>query len=491
MSVLLSLKYFLPEIILTGFALAVLILGLFVKRRAILGVFCLLGILSAILFMPQSYRAEAPLFSNMLINDSFSEFFKEIALLVVGLVVLISMGYKAFSDEPRSSTEGRDEDAGEYYFLLLSVSVAMMIAVASNNLMMIYIALEAVSIISYILVAFLKRNNLSSEAGLKYFLFGALATGVMLYGISFIYGLFGTTDLAAISRLLTAGNADIFATMIALILILAGLSFKCALVPFHMWVPDAYQGAPTPITAFISAGPKAIGFAVLIRIFLKNFFPLFPNWSELVSVIAIITMTVGNILAINQEDIKRMLGYSSIAQAGYILIGFVVGTALGIQGVMFYLLAYVLMNLGVFGCVVLVSNAIKSDRIEEYSGLSKREPALAFLLTMFLLSLAGIPPLAGFFGKFLVFAAAIQSKYYILAIAGVINSVLALYYYIKVVKFMYLDEPLTMTTKPKPFTCGSVGQGAAKLALIIALVGILVIGLFPMPFLGWISLSLL
>ena len=202
-------------------------------------------------------------------------------------------------------------------------------------------------------------------------------------------------------------------------------------------------------------------------------------------------MTAGNILAINQENIKRMLGYSSIAQAGYILIGFVVGTALGIQGVMFYLLAYVLMNLGAFGCVVLVSNIIKNDFIEEYSGLSKREPALAFLLTMFLLSLAGIPPLAGFFGKFLVFAAAIQSKYYILAIAGVANSVLALYYYVKVVKFMYLDEPRVMIAEPKKHGFISVEAGAVKLALIIALAGILIIGLFPAPFLSWISLSLL
>ena len=481
MSVITSLKYFLPELIVTGFALAVLILGLFVKRRAALGALSLLGILAAVLFMPQSYHATSSLFSNMLLNDSFSEFFKEIALLITGLVILISMGYRVFSDE----------DAGEYYFLLLAVSVAMMIAVSSNNLMMIYVALEAVSLISYILVAFLKEDGLSSEAGLKYFLFGALATGVMLYGISFVYGLFGTTDLAAISWILKAGDINVSAAVIALILILAGLSFKCALVPFHMWVPDAYQGAPTPITAFISAGPKAIGFAVLIRIFLKNFFPLFPNWSELVSVISIVTMTAGNILAINQEDIKRMLGYSSIAQAGYILIGFVVGTALGITGVMYYILAYILMNLGAFGCVVLVSNGIKSDRIEEYSGLSKREPALAFLLTVFLLSLAGIPPLAGFFGKFLVFAAAIQSKYYMLAVAGAVNSVLALYYYVKVVKFMYLGEPRAMTAGLKTHGFVSLETGAVKLALIIALIGVLVVGIFPVPFLSWISLSLL
>lgn len=481
MNAVLSLKYFLPETILTCFAVTALILGLFVKKRTTLGLFCLLGILCAILFMPQSYQATSPLFSNMLLNDSFSEFFKEITLLVIGLVILISMGYRVFSDE----------DAGEYYFLLMTVSVAMMIAASSNNLMMIYIALEAVSLISYILVAFLKRSSLSSEGGLKYFLFGALATGVMLYGISFIYGLFGTTDLAGITTVLAAGEVNAFAAMIALILILAGLSFKCALFPFHMWVPDAYQGAPTPITAFISAGPKAIGFAVLIRIFLKNFFPLFPNWSELVSVIAIITMTAGNILALNQEDIKRMLGYSSIAQAGYILIGFVVGTALGIQGVMFYILAYVLMNLGAFGCVVLVSNAIRSDYIEEYSGLSRRESVLAFLLAMFLLSLAGIPPLAGFFGKFLVFAAAIKSKYYLLAIVGVANSVLALYYYVKVIKFMYLGEPRTNIVGPKPSGFISVESGAVKLALIIALIGILVVGIFPGFFIDWISLSLL
>ena len=481
MSVLLSVKYFLPEIILTGFAIAVLIIGLFIKRRVLLGIFCLLGLFCAILLMPQSYQATSPLFSGMLLNDSFSEFFKEITFLIIGLVILVSMGYKVFSDE----------DAGEYYFLLLTVSVAMMIAASSNNLMMIYIALEAVSLISYILVGFLKTDRRSSEAGLKYFLFGALATGVMLYGISFIYGLFGTTDLAAISRVLAAGNVNVFASMIALLLIFAGLSFKCAIVPFHMWVPDAYQGAPTPVTAFISAGPKAIGFAILIRVFLKNFFPLFSGWSEMVSVIAIITMTAGNILAINQENIKRLLGYSSIAQAGYILIGFVVGTALGIQGMMFYILAYILMNIGAFGCVVLISNRIGTDHLEDYSGLSKREPVLALFLALFLLSLAGIPPLAGFFGKFLVFAAAIESRYYLLAVAGVINSVLALYYYVKIIKFMYLDEPRAGIPVSGQPAFSPAGTGAVKIALIIALIGILVAGLFPGLFINWISASLL
>ena len=474
MSVIESVRYILPEIILTGFALVSLILGLFVKKKGLLGALCLAGIALAVLSLQESYKAASPLFSGMLLNDSFSEFFKEISLLVTGLVILISMGYRSFSDE----------DSGEYYFLLLLTAVAMMFAVSSNNLIMIYISLEAVSLISYILVGFLKRDIRSSEGALKYFLFGALSTGIMLYGISFIYGLFGTTDLSAISAALGSGNVNNFTAFISLMLILSGLCFKCALVPFHMWVPDAYQGAPTPITALISSGPKAIGFAVLIRIFLKNFFPLFPNWVDIITVISIFTMTAGNLIAISQDNIKRMLGYSSIAQAGYILIGFAVGTPRGVEGSLLYILAYVLMNLGAFGCVVLISNSIKSDGIENYAGLYKKDPAIAFMLTLFLLSLAGIPPLAGFLGKFLVFAAAIESKFIFLAVAGVINSVVAMYYYLRVIKFMYLDEPPgTFEAQAQPI--------CLQIALIVALAGVLIIGLFPLPFLDWIAASLL
>ncbi len=469
-----SIKYILPEIILAGFAFASLILGLFMKKKGLLGALCLAGILLAALSLQQSYKAATPLFSGMLLNDSFSEFFKEIVLLITGLIILISMGYRPFSKE----------DPGEYYFLLLLAAVAMMFAVSSNNLMMIYIALEAVSLISYILVAFLKRDALSSEGALKYFLFGAVSTGIMLYGISFIYGLFGTTDLSVISAALEAGAVNRFTTLISLVLILAGLCFKCALVPFHMWVPDAYQGAPTPIAAFISSAPKAIGFAILIRIFLKNFFPLFPGWVEIITVISIFTMTAGNLIAISQDNIKRMLGYSSIAQAGYILIGFAVGTPRGVESSLLYIFAYVLMNLGAFGCVVLVSNSIKSDDIKNYAGLYKKDPAIAFMLTVFLLSLAGIPPLAGFLGKFMVFAAAIDQKFILLAVAGVINSVVAVYYYMRVIKFMYLDEPRgTFETRPRPISL--------QIALIAALAGVLIVGLFPMPFLTWIAASLL
>ncbi|MFH0772479.1 MAG: NADH-quinone oxidoreductase subunit N [Candidatus Omnitrophota bacterium] len=485
MNLIESLKYILPETTLIAFALIILILGLFFKNKNLLGIIALAAIFFSAALLRQSHVVVGPIFSGMLIGDSFSKFFKEISLLIAGIVILISMGYKKFTPlENRASLTGfTDEDRGEYYFLLLATTASMMLAVSSNNLIMIYITLEAVSLISYLLVGFLKRDPLSSEGALKYFLFGALSTGIMLYGISFIYGIFGTTDLSSISILLISSDMNNSAALASLILILASLSFKCALFPFHMWAPDAYQGAPTPIAALISTGPKAIGFAVILRIFLKNFFPLFPNWTELVVVVSIITMTLGNVIAISQTDIKRMLGYSSIAQAGYILIGFAVGTSLGVESVLFYILAYALMNLGAFGCAALISNSINSDDIKDYAGMHKKDPVTAFIFTIFLLSLAGIPPLAGFFGKFLVFAAAIKSKFFLLAIAGVVNSVISLYYYVKVIKYMYLEEPKTMVLEPKPM--------ALQIAVVIALIGVLLAGLFPFPFLNWINASLL
>jgi NADH-quinone oxidoreductase subunit N len=460
-----------PEIILLISALVILLSSLFVRNKNLPGVIAISAVVAASLYLPYTSKMNPSLFFNMLTGDSFSLFFKELCLFITGIVILISMGYKAL-DEDR---------VGEYYFFLLNAAIAMLLAVSSDNLIMIYLSLEMLSLISYILVAFLKHDPKSSEGALKYFLFGALSTGIMLYGISLVYGLFGTTDLSVISSAVSAGEVNISVAFILLLLILAGLSFKCALVPFHMWVPDAYQGAPTAVTAFISAGPKAVGFAVILRIFTKNFFPLYADWSGLIMLISILTMTIGNIIAISQTNIKRMLAYSSIAQAGYILIGFVVGSAAGMEGVLYYILAYALMNLGAFGCVILVSNSIKSDAIADYAGLSKRDPVPAFMLSIFLLSLAGIPPLAGFLGKFLVFAAAIQSKFIILAVAGVINSVIAAYYYMRVIKYMYLDEPKTTGAEPKSLPL--------QLALAIVLAGVLIVGLYPAPFLNWVRAS--
>jgi len=479
-----GIRFITPEILLFVGSLIVLFSSLFFRNKNILACLATLTVVAASLYLPQSYKMNSTMFFGMLTNDSFSLFFKQICLFVTGIIILISMGYKAL-----------DEDhMGEYYFLLLNASIAMLLAVSSDNLLMIYIALEMLSLVSYILVAFLKNSSLSSEGALKYFLFGALSTGIMLYGISLAYGLFGTTDLAAISNAVSAGQArlpasislaggqvNILVALILLMLILAGLAFKCALVPFHMWAPDAYQGAPTAITAFISVGSKAVGFAVLFRIFAKIFSPLYINWSDLIMLISIFTMTIGNVIAISQTDIKRMLAYSSIAQAGYILIGLAVGSAAGIEGALYYIFAYALMNLGAFGCVILISNSIKSDRIEDYAGLYKRSPVGAFLLSVFLLSLAGVPPLAGFLGKFLVFAAAIQSKFILLAVVGVVNSVIAAFYYIKVIKYMYLNEPTSLFTEPKSLSL--------QIALVVVLVGVLIAGLYPSPFLSWVKAS--
>lgn len=462
-----DLKFVFPEIILFCVALVILIFGLFIKKRNILGVLGLLGLILAGVTLPQSYSSGGNFFSSLLVSDWFSAFFKYFALIACGIVVLISMGYKGLLNEEKP----------EYYFLLLIVTIAMMLAVSTNNLLMIYVSIEAISLLSYILVAFNKKCGFSSEGALKYFLFGSLVTAIMLYGISFVYGLYGTLDLSLISARLheTQNNFIVF---VPLLMIFAGLSFKCAFVPFHMWVPDAYQGAPTPISALLSVGPKAVGFAVLLRVFSHDIFISTSTWVHLVSAISIITMTVGNIIAVSQTNIKRMLAYSSIAQAGYIMMGFVVGSALGIKGVLFYLFTYLFMNLGAFGCVVLISNSINSDEIEDYSGLCKRDPFTSFILAAFLLSLAGIPPLAGFLAKFMVFSAAIEAKFILLAVAGVVNSVIALYYYVKVIRFMYLREPKVIEMKAKPF--------ALHFALVIAFVGILFIGLWPQPFLNWI-----
>jgi NADH-quinone oxidoreductase subunit N len=445
--------------------------SLFVSNKNVLGMFALFVIIAASLYLPQSPKTEAGLFFNMLTNDSFSLFFKEIILFITGIVILISIGYE----------ELKEKYIGEYFFLLLNGTIAMLLAVSSNNLLMIYLSIEMLSLISYILTAFLKNNPLSSEAALKYFLFGALSTGIMLYGISLVYGLFGTTDLAIISKVVSAGQINGLVTLVLLILILAGLCFKCSLVPFHMWAPDVYQGAPTAVTAFLSVGPKAVGFAVLLRIFANNFFPLYVNWVNLVMLISIFTMTIGNVIAISQTNIKRMLAYSSIAQAGYMLIGFVVGTAGGIEGVLYYILAYTLMNLGAFGCVILVSNYLKSDAIEDYAGLYKKDPITSFMLSIFLLSLTGVPPLAGFWGKFLVFNAAIQSKFILLAVVGVINSIVAAFYYMRVIKFMYLEEPKMKDTGHKSLSL--------QIALAIVTAGVLIAGLYVTPFLNWVKYS--
>lgn len=466
-----NLKFIIPEISLSIFAFMALGCSLLPLQRKLAGWLSLIGVIVSLGLLLTLPQAPKELILNLLVSDPFSIFFKVLALITLGAVILISMGSKNL---PRDSE-------GEYYFLLLCAGLAILFAVSSNHLLMIYLSLEMLSLTSYLLVGFQKRDAFSSEAALKYFLFGALSTGIMLYGISWVYGIFKTNNLAMIFELFRSGAVNPALAFMALLFILAGLCFKCALVPFHLWVPDTYQGAPTPVTAFISVGPKLAGFAILLRFFGIICYPMTAASSDLLVGIAILTMTLGNIIAISQNNIKRMLGYSSIAHAGFILMGMVSGDALGMESVLYYLLAYALMNLGAFACVVLIESRLRSECVDDYSGLYKKDPSSALALSLFLLSLVGIPPLTGFIAKFLVLAAALQSKLYNLAIAGAANSVIAAFYYLKVIRIMYLEEPKIASS---PSTSASF---PLKFIVIILLAGVLLLGLLPQAVLHWIG----
>ena len=367
----LNLQFVVPEMILVVFAVILLVAAVLTGHKRVLGFLAFFGVAAALYFLPASLQANGVLFSGMLVNDTVSAFFRFISLGIAGLVILVSMGYRDLEDEEK----------GEYYFFILTLTLSMMLATAAKNLMMIYIALESISLLSYILAGYFKKDMFSSEAGLKYFLFGVLSTGVTLYGISLVYGLFGTLDLTAISQQLAAGTIYQPMFLAAFLLVLVGFGFKCSLVPFHMWTPDGYQGAPTPVAAFFSVGPKAVGFAFLLRVFLMTIpSALMQPWILIFGVMAILTMTIGNIVAIQQNNVKRLLAYSTIAQAGYILIGLTAATILGMKAVLFYIFVYAVMNLGAFGVVVAVCNAVKGENIEDLAGLYKRSPFLAVVL---------------------------------------------------------------------------------------------------------------
>jgi NADH-quinone oxidoreductase subunit N len=463
-----SMMYIIPELILLGFGFIVIIFDLIVDNKKLLPIITLIGIFLGLWTLAITPPASISLFSGMITADSFAIFFKLISMLIITLVVLMSIEYKPLS--PKYTAE--------YYALLLFIAVGLMLMASSTNLIMIYMAIEFVSLTSYILVGFLKKDTKSSEAALKYFLFGVLCSGIMLYGMSLLYGITGSLDLHQIAIGLSAVGGYKPIMLLSIILILAGFGFKVAMVPFHMWVPDVYEGAPTPITAFLSVGSKGLGFAVLLRVFIIAFGTLQSDWIWLISILAILTMSIGNIIAITQDNIKRLLAYSSIAQAGYILVGLAVATSLGQQSVLIYLFVYFLMNLGAFTVVIIISNALDSDMLSAYQGLGQRAPFLAATLAIFLLSLTGIPPLAGFIGKFYVFSAAVQAKMFWLAVAVAINSIVAAFYYFRIIRIMYLENPIEVTPINKPVYL--------QTALIISLLGTVLIGIYPLPLLNFI-----
>jgi len=323
----------------------------------------------------------------------------------------------------------------------------------------------------YILAGFIKPNQRSNEAAVKYFLLGAFSLGILLYGMSLMYGLSGTTNLRVMAPLFIGQERDP-RLVLAVILVVAGVGFKIAAVPFHMWAPDVYEGAPTPITAFLSVGSKAASFAMLLRIFLEGLPALAADWRLLFEALAIVTMTVGNIAALTQSNLKRMLAYSSIAHAGYVLIGVVAGTERGVTAMLVYILIYSFMQLGAFAVLVLLHRQdVVGDELKDFSGLNVRHPFAAFAMLLFMLSLGGIPPTAGFMGKFWLFGAAIEAKYYWLAVIGVLNSAISLYYYIRIVVFMYLKKD-AIGSEPKM-------TPSIALALGIAVIATLALGVYP------------
>lgn len=402
----------------------------------------------------------AALFSTMLVSDPYAVFFK---IAIIGLSLMIVL----ISIPARS----------EYFAFILFAAVGMMIMAGSMDLITIYVGLELMAISMYVLVGIYRTEPLSNEAAMKYFLLGLLATAFLLYGISFAYGFFGTTNLVLIKDVLQNSGAGNSGYVLAMILLAAAFGFKIAAVPFHMWTPDVYQGAPIPVAAFISVGPKLAAFAVLGRVFIYSLSALKAEWAIIFTVISLLTMTVGNVAAIAQTDMKRMLAYSSIAHAGYCLIGIVSGDMVS---VLFYLGGYLFMNVGVFSVIIFLNkNGISGPELDDFSGLNERYPGIALLASIFLLSLAGVPPTAGFVGKFYVFMAAVKSNYIFLAVAGVLNSVIALYYYLRVIVYMYM--------KPSNGTaCRARASEPLLLVLGIAVIAVLVIGVYPEPVMSFV-----
>ena len=369
---------------------------------------------------------------------------------------------------------------GEFYLLLLVSTIGMSLMAASADLIMLFLAIETTSIPLYILAGFYKQDNKSTEAGYKYFLFGAMTSAIMLYGFSLIYGFTGTTDIYAISEMVVSGEVALSLAIGTLILVMVGFGFKISVVPFHFWAPDVYEGAPTPVAGFLSTASKAAGFAVLMRILLTVYADpdVIPYWVVVVAALSVFSMTLGNALALPQKNIKRLLAYSSIAHAGYALIGVAALSELGIASVVFYLVVYVITNLAAFGAVAAFWRISGSDQISDYAALSRRSPKLALIMMVTFLSLAGMPPLGGFVAKFFVFAAAVNAGLVWLAIIGVLNSIVGLYYYLVVLKVVYLFRS-EEEDKPVPLT------RTYAMALTILVAGIIMLGTLFGPWAEW------
>jgi NADH-quinone oxidoreductase subunit N len=462
----------LPEIVLAAWASLILTVDLFLEKNRsthrLMLVLSMVGIFLAMVATLVLAGQNTTAFFGTVVVDNFALFFKVIFLLAAGLVLLSAEGL----------IERVGENAAEFCGLILFCTAGLMFMASSYELMTIYLALEISSLSLAFLAAWNKRELRSSEAGLKFFVLSAISSGILLFGMALMYGVTGSTNLREIGRVLTTANAAP-AALLAMSMVVAGFGFKIAAVPFQMWTPDVYEGAPTPVTAFMSVASKAAGFAVVIRIFDVALAGGGPGsisliWQDLFIVLSLLTMTVGNLAALLQTNLKRMLAYSSIAHVGYMLMGLAAASTSGLSSVLFYLLVYAFTNIGAFAVIVVMARYVDGEDLSQYAGLAKRAPVLSVILTLCLLSLAGLPPLAGFFSKLYLFWAAAQAGLYITVVWGVLNSAISLYYYARVIRSMYLAEP---TSDQKV----QVGMAPA-VSLAAAAIGVLVIGLLSAPF---------
>ena len=467
-----DLLLLLPEILLTSWLCLLLIIDFSFPRlpNEQLAYFSIAGLVATLgcLAWFDYTGVTGTLFSNMFALDRMALFFK---MFIVGstiLVILASIDYihrfKFFR--------------GEYYFLTVMSALGMMFMASANDLLSVFVALEFSTLGFYVLVAYLREDTASNEAGIKFFILGIFAAGLLAYGISLVYGETGKLVFSD----MTAAQATP-GLVIGFLLIFGALGFKIGAVPFHSWIPDTYHGSPTPVTAFLSIAPKAAAFAILLRMFFVALATFKPIWALLLIAASILSMTYGNIVAIAQKNMKRLLAYSGIAQIGNILIGLATGTKMGSDALLFYLVTYLFANLGAFAIVIAVSEAIGSEEIDDYSGLGRRSPFLAFSMLIFLLSLAGVPPLAGFIGKLYIFVAAIKEGLYLLIAVGLINIVISMYYYLIVVKRMYVTEPHDRSPVKV--------SGPIKVVVYVCLIGTLAIGVYPQPVSDWVVSAML
>ena len=485
-----DLQLIAPELILTAIACLALVMEVILpyKLSKWTAYFSLAGIALALISLAAQFKSIGGTFSlnalqgvtatdgfyGMVHIDGFALVFRAIFLIAAGLTIAISMRYLDIEHEQH----------GEYYALILFATVGMMFLGSGYDLISLYIALELMAVTFYVLVAFTKRQRRSNEAGMKYFLLGAFSSGILLYGMSLLYGIAGSTNLGEMGTKLSAAPAELRPVLLlGMIALAAGLFFKVAAVPFHMWAPDAYEGAPTSVTAFLSTGSKAASFALYARIFFVALGPMQIDWAPLLGIVAALTIVVGNWAAVTQENSKRLLAYSSISNAGYLLLGLIANNTYGNIGLAIYLLVYTLMNIGAFGVIIsLRRRGIIGDNVDDMTGLAQKAPGMAAMMGIFMLSLGGLPGTGGFIGKYFLLwgllqrgEAAHKSWYYWLAGWAVINIVVSFYYYIRFIRVMYLgdriadEEPLTMST-------------ALRTAMIASLIGIIFIGVYPQPF---------